>query len=149
MPTRVSIPILTVLLIALSGTAAADRVFTPEVLENGRVITTEEAKDLLGNAQFFDMRKPLNFGKGHVEGASPLPYDQKSAKAVEFDASVDRFDLSQLPTDKDQALVFYSDGPTGWKSYKAAVLAIRAGYTNVMWMRNGFAGWTAKRFPIE
>jgi rhodanese-related sulfurtransferase len=45
--------------------------------------------------------------------------------------------------------VFYSDGLTGWKSYKAAVLAVKAGYKNVMYMRGGFAEWEAKGAPVE
>jgi rhodanese-related sulfurtransferase len=60
-------------------------------------------------AFFVDTRSVVNFGKGHVPGASAIPY--KSA----------------------------SDGPAGWKSYKASVWAIKAGYKNVNYMRGG---WT-------
>jgi len=121
---------------------------TPTTLEGGKVISVAEAKALVGKASFFDMRKAVSYGKGHVPGAVALPYGQKSEKAVNFDASVDKFDMSQLPADKSAALVFYSDGPTGWKSYKAAVLAIRNGYTNVMWMREGSAGWEAAGYEL-
>jgi rhodanese-related sulfurtransferase len=54
-----------------------------------------------------------------------------------------------LPADKGASIVFYSDGPSGWKSYKATVLSVGAGYRNVLWMREGFAGWTARNLPVE
>lgn len=121
---------------------------TPTALDGGKVVSPAEAKALLGKASFFDLRKAVSYGKGHVPGAVALPYGQKSEKAPNFDASVDTFDMSQLPADKGAAVVFYSDGPTGWKSYKAAVLAIRGGYTNVMWMREGSAGWEAAGYEL-
>lgn len=128
---------------------AADDPETPKSLTGGKVLSAAEAKALTGKAAFFDMRKAVSYGKGHLPGAQPLPYDQKSDKAENFDAAMDKFDLSQLPADKSATVVFYSDGPTGWKSYKAAVIAIRNGYTNVSWFRGGTAEWEAKGFPLE
>ena len=128
---------------------AAEDPETPNTLAGGKIISADEAKALAGKAAFFDMRKAVSYGKGHLPGAQPLPYDQKSEKSVNFDATTDKFDTSQLPTDKASAVVFYSDGPTGWKSYKAAVIAIRNGYTNVMWFRGGTAEWEAKGFPYQ
>jgi rhodanese-related sulfurtransferase len=122
---------------------------TPTTLSGGKVISADEAKAAVGKAAFFDMRKALSYGKGHLPGAVPLPYDQKSDKSADFDAAKDKFDMSQLPKNKSDAVVFYSDGPTGWKSYKAAVVAIRSGYTNVMWFRGGSAEWEGKGFALE
>jgi 3-mercaptopyruvate sulfurtransferase SseA len=68
---------------------------------------------------------------------------------VDFDRKADIFELDKLPKSKAATVVFYSDGPTGWKSYKAAVLAIGAGYADVRYMRGGFADWTAKGLPVE
>ena len=131
-------------------TAAAEDPPTPTTAPKGvAIVTPEQAQALVGKAQFFDMRAAVNYGKGHVKGATALPYDQKSEKREDFDATKDRFDMTKLPKDKAALLVFYSDGPTGWKSYKAAVLTARAGYTNVKWMREGTAGWTAKKLPLE
>jgi rhodanese-related sulfurtransferase len=128
---------------------AADE--TPTTLAGGKVISVEEGKKVLdgGAAVFVDTRAVLNFGKGHVPGAVTAAYKEKSEKAANFDASQDQFELSKLPADKAKGVVFYSDGPAGWKSYKAAVLAIKAGHKNVMYMRDGFAGWTAKGLPSE
>ncbi len=140
------------LLIGLSLTAAGagNAVPTPTALEGGKIVTVAEAKTLQeAGAVFIDTRNPLNFGRGHVPGAIHIGYKNKSRKAVGFDASKDSFDMSRLPADKAGALVIYSHGDTGWKSYKAAVLAIRAGYTSVHWMRDGWSVWTDRGYPVE
>ena len=137
------------LVLSATGTFASDDPETPHSFTGGKVVSVDEAKGLIGKAKFFDMRKAISFGKGHVPGAIALPYDQKSEKAVNFDATKDKFDLTQLPSNKAEPIVFYSDGPTGWKSYKAAVIAVRNGYTNVMWMRGGTKEWEQKNFPLE
>jgi len=139
------------LAIAPGAFAQEDKPPTPTSLPGGAVVTVPEAKALLdgGKARFFDMRSAVNYGKGHLPGATPLPYKEKSSYRADFDASADSFDLGALPPDKTSVLLFYSDGPTGWKSYKAAVLAIRAGYRSVKWLREGFQGWTAAGLPTQ
>ncbi len=131
--------------------AHAEEVPTPTTLPGGKVVSIKEAKALLdaGKAAFIDTRNPINFGRGHVPGAKLVSYDAKSEKVVEFDAALDKFDQSQLPSDKGRPLVFYSHGVTGWKSYKAAVMAIRHGHTQVFWMREGMDAWTAAQYPEE
>jgi len=128
---------------------AAGDVETPKTLKGGKVISVDEAAKLSEKkaAAFFDTRSVVNFGKGHVPGAVAAAYKEKSEKVADFDASQDSFDLAKLPGDKAAKIVIYSDGPTGWKSYKASVLAIKDGYKNVMYMREGFSGWTAKGLP--
>lgn len=134
----------------LAGTVAAqDPPPTPTSAPGVEVISVQQAQALIGKSAFFDMRSAVNYGKGHVKGATVLPYDQKSELAQNFDASKDKFDMTKLPADKSTVVVFYSDGPTGWKSYKAARLASQAGYRNVRWMREGTAGWIAKGLPLE
>ncbi|MCB1955837.1 MAG: hypothetical protein KDG55_09180 [Rhodocyclaceae bacterium] len=135
----------------LSTALAGDKPQTPGQLAGGEVISVERGQALVaeGQAVFVDTRNPLNFGKGHVPGAMALAYREKSAYADDFDAGLDQFALERLPGDKQAPLVFYSDGPTGWKSYKAAVLAIRAGYARVYYMRGGWAQWEAAGLPVE
>ena len=135
--------------LAAADAARADDPPTPTSVKGFEIVTAEQAKALLDKARFYDMRAVVNYGKGHLRGAVALPYDQKSDKSEAFDASKDRFDLSKLPPDRSETVVFYSDGPTGWKSYKAAVLASRAGYRNVKWMREGTAGWVARGLPLD
>jgi len=137
---------------ALAGSALAQvQLPTPTKLAGGKIITVQEGQQLASKkaAFFIDTRSPVNFGKGHVPGANAIPYKSGSEDVEGFDTSKDKFDLSKLPADKSKALVFYSDGPTGWKSYKAAVWAIKDGYKNVNYMRDGWSEWMTKKFPVE
>ncbi len=138
--------------IAMAGSVMAQTQGpTPTSLPGGKVISVEDGKKLADKkaAFFVDTRNVVNFGKGHVPGANAIPYKGSSDDVENFDASKDKFELEKLPAAKDQALVFYSDGPTGWKSYKAAVWAVKAGYKNVNYMRAGWAEWQTKGFPAE
>jgi rhodanese-related sulfurtransferase len=138
--------------IAMAGSVTAQvQGPTPTSLTGGKVISVEDGKKLADKkaAFFVDTRNVVNFGKGHVPGANAIPYKGSSDDVENFDATKDQFELAKLPAAKDQALVFYSDGPTGWKSYKAAVWAVKAGYKNVNYMRAGWAEWQAKGFPAE
>lgn len=130
---------------------AAGDVETPASLAGGKVISVQEAAKLAEKkaAAFIDTRSVVNFGKGHVPGAKAVAYKEKSDKIPNFDASQDAFDLSKLPADKGAKIVFYSDGPTGWKSFKAAVTAVKAGHKDVNYMRYGWTEWTAKGLPVE
>jgi 3-mercaptopyruvate sulfurtransferase SseA len=120
-------------------------------LPGGKVVQVDEARALLDGrrALFVDTRSVVNFGKGHVPGAISAAYKEKSEATPQFDAALDSFELDKLPKDKAATIVFYSDGPTGWKSYKAAVLSIKAGHRNVLYMRGGFSDWVARQAPVE
>ena len=148
-----SIASLAAVLTLVVAPALADEIKpeTPTSVKGARIITVDEAKGLLDKkaASFFDTRSPLNFGKGHVPGAILIAYKEKSEYVQDFDARQDSFDIARLPADKNARIVIHSDGPSGWKSYKATVLAVKAGYRNVLWMRDGYAGWTAKGLPVE
>jgi rhodanese-related sulfurtransferase len=122
---------------------------TPKTLKDGKVITVEEAKTMFDKKGivFLDTRSALIFGKGHIPGAVIVPYDMKSERKEGANLSADKMDLTKLPADKDAPLIVYSHGATGWKSYKAATYAIKSGYKNVMWMREGMEGWEARKYP--
>jgi rhodanese-related sulfurtransferase len=137
--------------LAMAGSVMAQiQLPTPTNLTGGKVISVEDARKMADQktAFFVDTRNVVNYGKGHVPGATAIPYKGDSESVENFDASKDKFDLSQLPAAKDHALVFYSDGPTGWKSYKAAVWAVKAGYKSVNYMRGGWDDWKAKGLPV-
>jgi rhodanese-related sulfurtransferase len=150
-PTVLSAIVFAGAMLAATNVGAADDVATPKDLVGGKIVTVDDAKQLSDSksATFIDTRSVLNYGKGHVPGAITAAYKEKSDKVVDFDRKADIFELDKLPKSKAATVVFYSDGPTGWKSYKAAVLAIGAGYADVRYMRGGFADWTAKGLPVE
>jgi rhodanese-related sulfurtransferase len=68
---------------------------------------------------------------------------------VGFDASLDQFDLTKLPTDKGAPLVFFCNAGECWKSYKASVVAAKAGYSKVHWFRGGMPEWSSKGLPTQ
>lgn len=141
-----------VLFFLLPGGALASNpgVPTPTELPGGRIVSLQEVRDLAdGGARLIDVRSALNYGRGHIPGAVLAPYKGNSANRVDFDPSLDRFSLSALPEKRNTDVLIYSHGDTGWKSYKAAVTAIRSGYTRVHWFRKGLAAWEAVGLPVE
>lgn len=142
--------ILLTFVLAVTGHAIAGNVPTPaEPPEGVSIISAVDAKKMLaeGSVQVFDMRKALNYGKGHIPGAVSLPY--KWTKKGHPSQREGKFDMSKLPSDTEVNILFHSDGPNGWKSYYSAKAATEAGYKNVMWMREGFAGWSKKGYSVE
>ncbi len=139
-----------VMMVAFSGNALAVKPLTPETIQGVTVVDDAWVKENLERYQVFDVRKKAEFIEGHLPGASWNHYREKSAKSPDFDETEDTFDLSKFPSDKSARIIVYCNGPRCWKSYKASVLLVRAGYTNIHWYRNGgFPGWKAKGYPVE
>lgn len=123
---------------------------TPMSVPGARTVTAEEVKALIAQgARVYDLRKKASYAEKHIPGAFHAKYEEKSVKAVAFDPSQDTFDLSQLPSNKSAKLVFHGHGADGWKGYKAAAAAVKAGYENVYFFRGGFAEWIKKGFPTD
>ncbi|MDR3391618.1 MAG: rhodanese-like domain-containing protein [Sulfuriferula sp.] len=134
-------------LIAASPAFAGD---TPTSLKGAEVVDAAKAKSLMdAGAKMIDARVAAEYADAHIKGAINVPYREKSAKAVDFDASQDSFDLGKLPADKNAAIILACNGPECWKSYKGAIAAIKGGYKKVYWFRGGFPEWKAKGLPIE
>ncbi len=123
---------------------------TPASLSGATLIDATKAKSLTdGGALMIDARVSNEYAEAHIKGAVSVPYKEKSAKALDYKAAEDNFDLAKLPADKNTPLIFACNGRECWKSYKAAAAALKAGYKKVYWFRDGFPGWKAKGYPIE
>ena len=136
----------------LPALADARNTETPVVLEGGRIITVAEARQLQqeNRAFFADCRSAFNYGKGRIPTARLVSYNHNYTKlASDKDISLKKLDPLQLPEEKNTIIVFYSHGSTGWKSYKAAKAAIKAGYSHILWFRGGLQQWTDAGHPIE
>lgn len=125
---------------------------TPTELPGGYIITSEEVRVLIdqGDIYLADCRSPFNYGKGHLPDARSLEYRlnyHKDGTAPGDGES--RINFAALPEDKTSILIFYSHGPTGWKSYRAARAAIREGYTQVHWFRGGVKAWLEAGQQLE
>ena len=132
----------------VASLAAANDV--PPVLAGVNVVTAEQARKLIDSGTpAIDTRVGNEYADAHIKGAKNVPYKERSAKMDSFNPKEDRFDLTQLPADKNAAILFYCNGPECWKSYKASSVAAAAGYKNVQWLRGGLPEWKAKGYPVE
>jgi rhodanese-related sulfurtransferase len=123
---------------------------TPTSLAGVKVVSAEEAKKLQDSGvPLIDTRVAAEYAEKSIKGAKSVPYREKSAKAVNFDAGQDQFDLAKLPGDKNAPVVFFCNAGECWKSYKASVVAQKAGYTKIHWFRGGMPEWTAKGLPTQ
>lgn len=123
---------------------------TPESLPGVTVVTAEKAKAMTDSGvAIVDTRVANEYVEQHIKGAVNVPYKEKSAKSVNFDARLDSFDLSKLPGDKTTAMIFYCNAGECWKSYKSSVVALKAGYKNIYWLRGGIPEWKSKGLPVE
>jgi rhodanese-related sulfurtransferase len=143
---RIVIPVVAFVLL----TAACFAADTPTSLAGGTVVDAARAKVLMDSgAVLVDARVANEYAEAHIKGAVSIPYKEKSAKTVNYNAAEDSFDLSRLPGDKNAQLVFSCNGAECWKSYKAATAALKAGYKHVYWLREGLPGWKAKGYAVE
>ena len=120
---------------------------------NVHVVSVNEAKELLDNgANFVDTRKVPEYAREHITGAISAYYDEKGGtknKIVNFDTSNDTFHNDRLPSNLAHVLIFYCNGEKCWKSYKAAVVSAKNGYTNVNWLRVGIPAWRESGNTLE
>ena len=147
---RLSIAFVTLGFLAATSAAYASAE-TPAAAPAG--VTLVDAKTVQNlqakGATIVDTRKASEFGEGTIKGAISVPYDpEKSAKAADFDASQDKFDMGKL-SDKNAVIVVFCNSGTCFKSYKAAVVLSKNGYKNVNWYRDGFPDWKARKLPTE
>jgi len=134
--------------LCLSSIASADE--SPADLPGAKIASAEQTKRMLDSGvPVVDTRVGNEFAESHVKGAINVPYKERSAKARDFDAAQDSFDLAKLPADKGKAVVFYCNAGECWKSYKASTVALRAGYREVYWFRGGLPEWKRMGFPVE
>lgn len=137
------------IVILLSMPAMAEKPLTPERLKGATVVSTDWLKANFGKVGIYDVRKKAEYVEEHIKGAISIPYKEKSGKTADFDSSKDKLKISKFPADKNAAIVVHCNGARCWKSYKAAVLLVRAGYKNVKWYRDGIPDWKAKGNPTD
>ena len=131
-------------MVAASAALAAE---TPAALPGVKVVNAEEVKKMLdGGVPVIDTRVAAEYAD---KGAISVPYKEKSAKEPGFDAAQDQFDLAKLPANKAAPLVFFCNSGECWKSYKASVVAQKAGYSKISWFRGGFPEWNSKGLPTQ
>lgn len=135
------------MLLAAGVARAAD---VPPTLAGVTVVTAAQAKKMIdAGVPVVDTRVGNEYADAHIRGAKNVPYKEKSARDVAFDAKQDQFDVAKLPADKGAPVILYCNGPECWKSYKASKVASEAGWKKVQWLRGGFPEWKSSGYPIE
>jgi len=127
--------------LAATSSIAAE---TPSTVPGVEIIDVAKAKDLIAKGiKYYDVRVPSDFAEGTIKGAVSIPYTNGSTNAPDFDASKDKWAVEKLPADKATPILIFGNGPSGWRHYKASVLAAKAGHKTVYWLRVGVDGWKA------
>ena len=122
---------------------------TPQAIPGGKMVNEVQAKALFDKgAVFVDSRVAAEYADKHIKGAISVVYKETHKKVAKLDPK-DSVDMSKLPADKNKALVFYCNGSPCWRGYKGADAAIKAGYKQVNWFRDGLPAWESKGFPTE
>lgn len=150
MNTRDCLKLVSAFVFTLGLSSAVVASETPATLAGTKLVKAAEVKKMLDSGvPVIDTRVAAEYAEKTIKGAKSVPYKEKSAKEVGFDASQDQFDLTKLPSDKAAPLVFFCNAGECWKSYKASVVASRAGYTKINWFRGGMPEWVAAGLPTQ
>lgn len=115
---------------------------TPASIPGGQVITTKGLAALVqgGKAPFiiFDVLGQAEMLPGAVSAAW---LSQPGSFKDSIQQQAEQLLGQQTRGRKEVALVFYCLSRECWMSYNAALRAIHAGYTNVLWYRGGIEAW--------
>jgi glyoxylase-like metal-dependent hydrolase (beta-lactamase superfamily II)/rhodanese-related sulfurtransferase len=101
-------------------------------------VSVSELKEKLATTadlQVVDVRRPTEYGNGHVPRALNSPL-----------ATLDR-DAGKLPFEKDKPTVVICAG--GYRSSAAASLLEKLGFTNLLNVSGGTGAWVNAGFPVE
>ena len=123
---------------------------TPLAIPGGRVVRTTEVRAmLLGRSPPYLI--DVLGGQGHrtIAGAFWMhgagAGDLSAAESRRFVSAVAKFSAG----DRSRPIVFFCADSECWLSYNAALRAIAAGYTNIMWYRGGIAAWLHAGYPMS
>jgi PQQ-dependent catabolism-associated CXXCW motif protein len=136
----------------------------PKTLKGAKVLTGDEAADLWNatgaRAIFIDVYpqapKPKNLPAGTywrdpshrtMEGAHWLPNVGYGALPDSIEAYF-RAGLERLTKGDRKAPIVFFCLRDCWMSWNAAKRAVAAGYTNVMWFRDGTDAWQELGYPL-
>ena len=124
------------ILFCLSTQAIAGEV--SEISSQPTFINSVQAKTLKeSGVTFIDSRKKTSWNLGHIPGAKHIDYTELTKQT-----------LTQK-VNKEDRVVFYCDGDYCDHATKASAKAIKWGYKNVYYMRDGYPGWRSSGYPVK
>jgi PQQ-dependent catabolism-associated CXXCW motif protein len=123
---------------------------TPVSIPGGKVVTTSQVAELLRSGADRYLLLDVLGGPERLPNALPAAW---LAQPGSFDDAVQRQAAGafQQATGgrKEAPIVLYCQSVHCWMSYNAALRAIAAGYSNVLWYRGGIEAWKAAGMPVQ
>ena len=121
----------------VAGTALAGE--SPTSVSGATTVDAAKAKELFeAGALFVDPRRDSDWEAGRIPGAVHL-----ELKKVFSEESL------AAECGKDEAVVFYCNGPKCPRAARASEKAVAWGYSKVYYFRDGFPAWTAAGNAVE
>lgn len=134
---------------------AKQKPLVPESVSGVKIISHDELKSMISSKKvgvdfhIFDSRKSSDYEAGRISGAVHMPVPGKPDLGdAEVQKAIDKM-KGKLPSNKKILIVFYCNGHRCWRSPKAAKAAVKMGYENVGWLRDGFPEWQKQGYPVE
>ncbi|KCZ94115.1 hypothetical protein HJO_02030 [Hyphomonas johnsonii MHS-2] len=123
---------------------------TPSSIPGGQVITTKGMISLVQDRQVPFFLFDVLGGPETLPNAMPAVWmSQPGSFRDQTQQQVSQILQQGTQGRKDTPLVFYCLSSQCWMSYNAALRAINAGYSNVLWYRGGIEAWKSAGQPIS
>jgi rhodanese-related sulfurtransferase len=124
-----------------AGMAVADDYLSPDTINGTTKIDAETLIQLARDHDdliIIDSRIRSDRRQGFITGSLSLP-----------DTETNCATLIPIIHRKDDAVVFYCNGPKCRRSDRAVAIARDCGYTNIYWFRGGLEEWKNKHYLIS
>jgi len=116
----------------------------PSEIKGAQVVTTADVKSMIDRGErviIIDARRMGKWENGRIVNALKVNWKPN------FVIQGWSFDNKPLGSDKSARIVIYGENESdGWAG-QVVQKAVAEGFTNVMWLRGGFAEWVAARMP--
>lgn len=123
---------------------------TPASIPGGQVITTKGLSELVQGRQTPYFLFDVLGGPQTLPGAMPAVWmSQPGSFNDQTQQQISQMLQQGTQGRKDVPMIFYCMSTQCWMSYNAALRAIHAGYTNVLWYRGGIEAWQMAGFPTQ
>jgi rhodanese-related sulfurtransferase len=117
---------------------------SPETVAGAMTVDAAKAHELWKNrAWFVDPRKPEQYEAGRIPGSLNIEYDPGTPDQQLTEASL----AAEVP--KSEPVVFYCNAAGCDRSSWGAGLAVKWGWQEVYYFREGYPGWTKAGYPVE
>jgi PQQ-dependent catabolism-associated CXXCW motif protein len=123
---------------------------TPASIPGGQVITTKGLVELMRGGQAPVLVLDVLGGPEMIQGAQyAVPAAQPGAFNDQTQQQFSQYLQQATSGNKQYPIVTYCLSTQCWMSYNAALRAINAGYTNVLWYRGGIEAWKQGGLPTQ